>query len=577
MKKILITILLAMLGWESASACTNLIVGKKASTDGSVMCTYNCDGFGFSGSLSYSPSGRHEPGELIAIHGWGPSHEGRYVKQVEYTYNVVGLMNEKQVSIVETTFDGRLELVNPDGLLDYFSLMRLALQRSSTAREAIKCMAELVEEYGYNSSGETITICDPEEAWIMEIIGKGPDRQGAVWVALRVPDDCICAHANLSRIREFPLESGKRKVESGKLFSLDGKSISSKNLKKINDSRVDCVYAYDVISFAREKGFFNGKDEDFSFREAYCPIDFENVRYADARVWSFFRHHYSHEEMDRYLPYINGDFELCDHLPLWIKPDKPLSLRDLQQDMRDHFEGTPLDMTSDMTAGPWGMPIRPLPMHFKDSDSLAYFRERPIATQQSGFTMTCQMRSWLPNDVGGVTWFNCDDANMVAYVPLYCCITQVPDCFRPENNPRAEFSDKSAFWMNNWVANMVYPRYSMMIGDLRKAQKELEDYYFTDQDKVVEAIKDMTPADRQSFLNRKSIAYAEKMMQRWDQLAKHLIVRYNDQIVRRVDENGQFTRWGHETPGYDQQFIDAVHKATGDRYLLKEVIDRRER
>ncbi len=577
MKKILITILLAMLGWESASACTNLIVGKKASTDGSVMCTYNCDGFGFSGSLSYSPSGRHEPGELIAIHGWGPSHEGRYVKQVEYTYNVVGLMNEKQVTIVETTFDGRLELVNPDGLLDYFSLMRLALQRSSTAREAIKCMAELVEEYGYNSSGETITICDPEEAWIMEIIGKGPDRQGAVWVALRVPDDCICAHANLSRIREFPLESGKRKVESGKLFSLDGKSISSKNLKKINDPKVDCVYAYDVISFAREKGFFNGKDEDFSFRDAYCPIDFENVRYADARVWSFFRHHYSHKEMDRYLPYINGDFELCDHLPLWIKPDKPLSLRDLQQDMRDHFEGTPLDMTSDMTAGPWGMPIRPLPMHFKDSDSLAYFRERPIATQQSGFTMTCQMRSWLPNDVGGVTWFNCDDANMVAYVPLYCCITQVPDCFRPENNPRAEFSDKSAFWMNNWVANMVYPRYSMMIGDLRKAQKELEDYYFTDQDKVVEAIKDMTPADRQSFLNRKSIAYAEKMMQRWDQLAKHLIVRYNDQIVRRVDENGQFTRWGHETPGYDQQFIDAVHKATGDRYLLKEVIDRRER
>ena len=577
MKKILITILLAMLGWESASACTNLIVGKKASTDGSVMCTYNCDGFGFSGSLSYSPSGRHEPGELIAIHGWGPSHEGRYVKQVEYTYNVVGLMNEKQVSIVETTFDGRLELVNPDGLLDYFSLMRLALQRSSTAREAIKCMAELVEEYGYNSSGETITICDPEEAWIMEIIGKGPDRQGAVWVALRVPDDCICAHANLSRIREFPVENGKRRTENGKLFSLDGKSISSKNLKKINDPKVDCVYAYDVISFAREKGFFNGKDEDFSFRDAYCPIDFENVRYADARVWSFFRHHYSHEEMDRYLPYINGDFELCDHLPLWIKPDKPLSLRDLQQDMRDHFEGTPLDMTSDMTAGPWGMPIRPLPMHFKDSDSLAYFRERPIATQQSGFTMTCQMRSWLPNDVGGVTWFNCDDANMVAYVPLYCCITQVPDCFRPENNPRAEFSDKSAFWMNNWVANMVYPRYSMMIGDLRKAQKELEDYYFTDQDKVVEAIKDMTPADRQSFLNRKSIAYAEKMMERWDQLAKHIIVRYNDQIVRRVDENGQFTRWGHETPGYDQQFIDAVHKATGDRYLLKEVIDRRER
>ena len=570
MKRILVFALLAMLSLESAWACTNLIVGKKASTDGSVMCSYNCDGFGFPGSLSCYPAGRHAEGELIAIHGWGPPREGQFVKQVEYTYNVVGLMNERQVTIVETTFDGRLELVNNEGILDYFSLMRLALQRSSTAREAIKCMAELVEEYGYSSSGETLTICDPNEAWIMEIVGKGPGRKGAVWVALRIPDDCICAHANLSRIRQFPLENEKRRTENGK-------SITSKQLKKINDPQVDCVYAYDVISFAREKGFFDGKDQDFSFRDAYCPIDFENVRYADARVWSFFRHHYSHEEMDKYLPYINGDFDQCDHLPLWIKPDKPLSLRDLQQDMRDHFEGTALDMTADMTAGPWGMPIRPLPMHYKDSDSIAYFRERPIATQQSGFTMTCQMRSWLPDDVGGITWFNCDDADMVAYVPLYCCITQMPDAFRPENNQRTEFSDQSAFWVNNWVANMIYPRYSMMIGDLRKVQKELEDYYFADQEEVLTAIKDMTPADRQSYLNKKSIAYTGRMIERWNQLAKLLIVKYNDQIVKRTDENGNYTRWGHDTPGYDQQFIDAIGKATGDRYRLKEVIDRRER
>ena len=566
MKRTLIIALLSTLFIEPALACTNLIVGKKATIDGSVMCTYNCDGFGFSGSLFFSPAGRHAKDELIAIHGWGPSHEGRYVRQVEYTYNVVGFMNERQVTIVETTFDGRLELVNQEGLLDYFSLMRLALQRSATAREAIKCMAELVEEYGYNSSGETLTVCDPNEAWIMEIIGKGQGNNGAVWVALRIPDDCICAHANLSRIRQFPIE------RKGKY-----NSINSKSLKHINRPEVECVYAADVISFARECGFFSGKDEDFSFRDAYCPIDFENVRYADARVWSFFRHHYSHEEMDKYLPYINGDFDQCDHLPLWIKPDKPLSMRDLQNDMRDHFEGTTLDMTSDMTAGPWGMPIRPLPMHYKDSDSIPYYRERPIATQQSGFTMTCQMRSWLPNDVGGVTWFNCDDANMVAYVPLYCCITQVPDAFRPENNPRNEFSDQSAFWMNNWVANMVYPRYSMMIGDLRVAQKELEDYYFADQDSVLVAINGMMPAERQSFLNKKSIAYTERMMQRWDKLAKYLIVKYNDQIIRRTDENGQFLRWGYDTPGYDQQFIDAIGKSTGDRYKLKEVIDRRER
>ncbi len=565
MNKTIITLFI-LLAAMPAMACTNLIVGKGASADGSVMCSYNCDGFGFSGSLFYSPAGRHAPGEQIAIHGWGPAHPGRYVAQVDYTYNVVGLMNEKQVTIVETTFDGRLELVNHDGLLDYFSLMRLALQRSATAREAISCMAALVEEYGYNSSGESITVCDPNEAWLMEIIGKGPDRKGAVWVALRIPDDCICAHANLSRIRQFPLEK-KRSF----------KSISSKSLRHINRPEVECVYAHDVVTLARELGYYSGADDGFSFRDAYCPIDFENVRYADARVWSFFRHHTAADEMDKYLSYINGHFDQCDHLPLWIKPNQPLSLRDLQADMRDHFEGTPLDMTADMTAGPWGMPVRPLPMQFKASDGTPYFRERPIATQQSGFTMTCQMRSWLPDDVGGVTWFNCDDAAMVAYVPLYCCLTQVPDCFRPENNPRNEFSFQSAFWMNNWVANMVYPRYSMMIGDLRQAQRELEDYYHADQDSVLAALQGMTPGDRRDYLNRKSIAYADRMMSRWEALAKYLIVKYNDQVVRRVGDDGQFQRWGYDTPGYDQQFIDAIGPATGKRYQLKEIIERRER
>ncbi len=564
MKKILTTLLAVVaIGWQ-AGACTNLIVGKKASADGSVMCTYNCDGFGFSGSLFHSPAGRHAAGEKIAIHGWGPSHEGQFVEQVDYTMGVVGMMNERQVTIVESTFDGRLELQNRDGLLDYFSLMRLALQRSSTAREAIRCMAELVEQYGYNSTGESITVCDPDEAWILEMVGKGPGHKGAVWVALRIPDDCICAHANLSRIRQFPLEK-KRSF----------KSISSKNLGWIARPEVECVYAADVISFAREQGFFSGKDEDFSFRDAYCPIDFENVRYADARVWSFFRHHRS--DMDQYLPYINGEFDKCDHLPLWVKPEKPLTLSDLMADMRDHFEGTPLDMTADASAGPWQMPIRPLPMHYRTSDGTDLFRERPIATQQSGFTMVCQMRSWLPDDVGGVTWFNCDDADMVAYVPLYCCITQVPDCFRPENNPRNEFSFESAFWMNNWVANMVYPRYSMMIGDLRQAQRELEEYYIADQDSVLAAVANMTPDDRRDHLNRKSIHYADRMMKRWDRLAKYLIVKYNDQVVRRVDAEGNFMRWGYDTPGYGQPFIDAIPAATGDRYKLREVIERRER
>ncbi|MBP3764103.1 MAG: C69 family dipeptidase [Bacteroidales bacterium] len=569
MRKTLILLLAVVAFAGRTAACTNLIVGKKASVDGSVMCTYNCDGFGFAGSLYHSPAGRHTPGEPVAIRGWGPVHEGQYVEQVEYTLGVVGFMNERQLTIVESTFDGRLELQNRDGLLDYFSLIRLALQRTSSAREAIRCMAELVERYGYNSSGESFSICDPDEAWVMEMVGKGPGRKGAVWVALRIPDDCISAHANLSRIRTFPMEkSGKRKVEGGK-------SISSKHLDRIMRPEVECVYAADVIAFAREKGFFSGRDEEFSFRDAYCPIDFENVRYADARVWSFFNHHRG--DMAQYLPYINGEFDKCDALPLWVKPDKPLSLRNLQADMRDHFEGTPLDMTVDMTAGPWGMPVRPLPMHVRTSDGTDLFRERPIATQQSGFTMTCQMRRWLPDDVGGVTWFNCDDADMVAYVPLYCCLTQVPDPFRPENNLRAEFSFQSAFWMNNWVANMVYPRYSMMIGDLRRAQRELEDYYFADQDSVLAAIKDLTPGERHQYLNRKSIAYADRMMQRWDRLARYLIVKYNDQVVKREDEQGNFLRWGHDTPGYSQPFLDAIPAATGDRYRLKEVIERRER
>ena len=566
MKKAFLMTLLLTIVMGQGCACTNLIVGKKASIDGSVMCSYNCDGFGFAGSLFYTPSGRHAVGEKIAIHGWGPQHEGRFVEQVEYTYNVVGFMNERQVTIVESTFDGRLELQNREGLLDYFSLMRLALQRSATAREAIKCMAELVEKYGYNSTGESITVCDPDEAWIMEMVGKGPGRNGAVWVALRIPDDCISAHANLSRIRQFPQEGKKTKTS---------RSISSKHLQYITEPQVECVYAADVVNFAREKGYFDGRDEDFSFRDAYCPIDFENVRYADARVWSFFRHHTG--GMDEYLPYINGDFSQYDHLPLWVKPDKKLSLRDVQRDMRDHFEGTPLDMTADMTAGPWGMPIRPLPMHYKTSDGTDLFRERPIATQQSGFTMTCQMRSWLPDDVGGVTWFNCDDADMVAYVPLYCCLTQVPDPFRQENNQRSEFSFESAFWMNNWVANMVYPRYSMMIGDLRKAQRELEDYFFADQDSVLAALEGLTPDDRRIYLNRRSVDYADRMMRRWNRLARHLIVKYNDQVVKRENEDGTFQRWGYDTPGYGQPFIDAIPAATGERYKLKEVIERRER
>ena len=548
MKKLILSAALSFLTVASF-ACTNLIVGKKASADGSVMCTYNCDGFGFASPLTYSAPGRHAAGEQIPVRGFGgPMANGRYIAQAEYTYGVVGLMNENQVTIVETTWDGREELRNPEGLLDYFTLMGIALQRSTNAREAIAVIDQLVNEYGYNSTGENFVIADKDEAWIFEIIGKGPGNKGAVWVALRVPDDCICAYANSSRIRPFP--QAKKADKKLGFCIVEG----------------ECMYSVDVISFAREKGYYDGPDADFSFREAYGPLDFSAIRYCEARVWSFFRHHYDTDVIDSYLPFINGRTDEIGHLPLWIKPDKPLSVRDLMNDMRDHYEGTALDMTADVSAGPWASPYRNQPVNFKSSDGTDMFRERPIGCQQSGMTMVCQMRDWLPDAVGGVTYFNMDDASMVAYVPVYCGIDRIPDPFRSENNNIREFSTESAFWMNNFVANMVYPRYSAMIGDLRDAQTELEDFYAEDQKTVEAEAPKLTAAERTEYLTRKTLDYTDMMMKRWDKLARLLIVKHNDQVMQ-PSENGVVVAGRRSSPAYAPVFIDAVKSETGDRYV----------
>ena len=555
MKKIILAALAAMMlaaSYSTSDACTNLIVGKKASTDGSVICTYNCDGFGFSGALSYSAPGRHAKDEMIALRGWGPDAETHYILQAEYTYSVVGLMNEKQVSIVETTWDGRKELRNKEGWFDYFTLMNIALQRSATAREAIVVMNDLVQEYGYSSTGESFAVCDKDEAWIMEIIGKGEGRKGAVWVALRVPDDCITAYANSSRIRQFPQVRKPNKKRS------------------YQEIPGECMYSSDVISFAREMGYFSGEDRDFSYREAYGPLDWGAIRYCEARVWSFYRHHYDTAEMDKYLPFLDGDLSEHDDLPLWIKPLKPVSYRDIQNDMRDHYEGTALDMTADVSAGPWASPYRNQPVNYYASDSTAMFRERPIGCQQSGMTMVCRMRSWLPDAVGGILYFNLDDASMVAYVPVYCGVNRIPDPFRRENNNVREFSTESAFWMCNFVANMVYPRYSVMIDDLRFAQKELEDYYEAEQGEVDAKAAELTAGERSDYLTARSIAYTDKMMSRWDKLARLLIVKHNDQIMLPT-ENGELVRGRHTSPAYAPAFIDAVKATTGPRYISKEI------
>ena len=536
----------------SSDACTNLIVGKKASVDGSVICTYNCDSFGFVSALSYSQPGKHEKGEMIAIQRWR-SDEVFYIPQAEYTYAVVGLMNEKQVSIVETTWGGRKELQDPYGWMDYFSLMNLALQRSASAREAIAVMDRLCRDYGYNATGESFAVCDKDEAWIMELIGKGPGRKGAVWEARRLPDDCITAYANSSRIQQFP-QAKKADKKLGFCITPDGET----------------MYSADVISFAREMGYYDGPDSGFSFREAYGPMNFSKVRACEARVWSFFRHHYSHEEMDKYLPFLDGDFTQYDHLPLWIKPDAPVSYRDIQNDMRDHYEGTALDMTADVSAGPWASPYRNQPVNFESSDGTPMFRERPIGCQQSGMNMVCRMRSSLPDAVGGITYFNMDDASMVAYVPVYCGINRIPDPFRRENNNIREFSTKSAFWMCNFVANMVYPRYSAMIGDLRDAQTELEDYYEAQQSEVDAKAAGLTAQERADYLTRTTLSYTDRMMERWSRLARLLIVKHNDQIMQ-PSENGELVPGRHSSPAYAPAFIDAVKEETDDRYVRKQL------
>ncbi len=533
--KALLPLVLALCFDPSLGACTNLIVTKGASADGSVICTYNCDTFGYSGWLTHSPAGQHKPGEKIAIRSfWHPSEIKGYVDQVEYTYNVIGYINEKQLCIVETTFGGRHELVNPEGILGYDNVIQLALQRCSTARDAIRVMGQLMDEYGYCDEGETFTVCDKEEAWIMELIGKGQGRKGAVWVAMKIPDGQICAHANISRIRQFPQVS---KAKKNSLYQeIEG----------------ECMYSSDVISFAREMGYFNGKDEDFSFRDAYCPISFLGVRQCDARVWSFFRHHTDPAEMDKYLPYLEGKFDQIDHLPLWITPEKKVSVRDIISDMRDHYEGTPLDMTKDIDAGPWGMPIRPRAKTF-ESGGQKYFRERPIASPQAGFTLVSQLRSWLPDEVGGLMWFNCDDADMVAYVPVYCCERDIPTAFREENNLNGTFNEKGAYWMCNFVSNMIYPRYSALIGSLREKQEVFEDLLFASQEELEKTAAKMTATDRPAFLSSVTATYVEQMMSLWNDLAKEIIVKYNDQ-----------------PGGYDQRFYDAIARDTGDRYKIPE-------
>ena len=544
-KGLWITCLALLLSGVEALACTGLLVGKKASTDGSVMISYAADSHGLYGEMYHWPAATWPKGATLDVVEWDTGKPLGTIAQVERTYNVVGNMNEHQLAITESTFGGRRELRDTAGIMDYGSLIYITLQRAKTAREAIKVMTDLVAEYGYYSGGETFSIADKQEAWVMEMVGKGPGRKGAIWVAIRIPDDCISAHANQSRIQQIPF-----------------------------DDKENCLYAPDVVSFAREKGYFKGKDADFSFQQAYCPYDFGALRGCEARVWSFFRQY--DPTMDQYTDFIKGD-PTKQPMPLYIKPNRKLSVQDVQQGMRNHCEGTDLDMTKDAGAGPYKVPYRWRPMTFK-VDGVEYTNERAIATQQTGFVIVPQMREWLPDEIGGILWFGVDDADMAVFNPVYASSVRVPECYRVGNGDLLNFSWTSAFWMHNWVANMAYHKYSFMIQDIRKVQQELENHYqevIPAIDKAAQELYAKDPKEAVEFLTWFSTSTADNATARWKKLGEYLVVKYIGGNVKK-EENGQFKRNAYglpaypDFPGYDEDYYRSIVKSAGERLKVKE-------
>ena len=544
MKKALVAFM-ALLSFTTGDACTNFIVGKKASRDGSVICTYNADDYGMFMGLCHYPAAKHVKGEKRKIYDWDTNEYHGEIAETEETYNVIGNINEWQVTIGETTFGGREEMVDTTGIIDYGSLIYIALQRSKTAREAISVMTSLVEEYGYNSEGESFTICDPNEAWIMEMMGCGSDRslskERTVWVAVRIPDDAISGHANQSRISRF-------------------------NMK----DKQNVLFSPNVVKYAKKMKWFDGKDEDFSFCNTYAFPDFSGRRICDARVWSFFNRFA--DGMDRYLPWADGHQKDAEPMPLWVIPNKKLSVADVEMAMRDHYEDTPFALDSDIGGGIWQMPYRPTPLYFQ-VDGKKYFNERPTSTQQSSFSYVSQMRSWLPREIGGILWFGNDDGNMVPYTPVYCCATEAP---RPYNTPKADalqFSMENAYWVQNWVSNMVYPRYSLMFPTLQEKRDSLDKSYFMAQKEVEDRALQLDGDARVKFLTAYSADKANQMLSVWKELATHLIVKYNDMIVK-PEENGVFKQTPEGLgarvvrPGYPKKFARALVKQTGKKFEL---------
>jgi len=534
MNKFFYPLVMILLCWfsvvgTSVFGCTNLLVTGGASADGSVMITYTCDGE-FHPHLEYTPAADYKPGDSLEIKDWHGNVRGK-IKQVDHTYAVVGMMNEHQLVISETTFGGREELENPEGLLHYWDLMNLALERTRTARDAIKVMTDLATEYGYRSGGESFSIADTKEVWIMEMIGPGPGGQGAHWVALRIPDGYISSHANKARIGEFPA-----------------------------DDPDNCLYSENVVSFAVEKGYYDPESgEPFLFNEAYCPSTPRNQRYGDGRVWSIFR---------RAAPSMNlsSDYqravEGAKPYPLWIKPDKKLTTADVFALMRDHYEGTPFDMTKGVDAGPYNTPNRWRPMVWT-VDSVEYVWERPVSTQQTGFSFVSQSRSWLPDGVGGVFWYGVDDTYMTCYFPMYCCINALPESFCV--GELKKFSWESAWWVFNFVANIANLKYCYMLPDIQAVQADLENTFLSLQpavEKTALTLAESNPELMVRYLTDYSTTHGELVVERWRELGEYLLTKYNDGYIK--NEEG---RPGDS--GYPESWLREVLKSRPEQFRLE--------
>jgi len=529
----------------AALCCTNLIAGKKATKDGSVMVTYAADSHVLYGALYHQPAAKHAPGDMRKVICWDTNEVLGEIPEVAETYNVVGNMNEHQLVIAESTWGGREELVDTTGksIIDYGSLIYITLQRARTAREAIKTMADLVEKYGYASSGESFSIADKDEVWVMEMIGKGSEK-GAVWIAVRIPDDAISGHANEPRIRKV-------------------------NLK----DKQNVMHSKDVVSFARKRGYFSGKDEDFSFADAYCEHTPDTRRGCDARVWSYFRRF--NPETEKYYAWCVGESD--EAMPLYVVPERKVSLEDMQERMRDHFEDTPLNMISDIGAGPNKVPYRWRPMEY-EVEGRKYCMERAIATQQTGWHFVSQSRADKPDAVGGVLWFGTDDTNTSVYMPFYCSMTEVPREVSEDNGDLLTYSDDSNFWMTNWVANQAYNRYDLMIPEIRKVQSGLEKGFISSRPAFEEELtvlyNDGKMEEFAARVNADGAKVAKEATDAYRDLGRYLLVRFIDGNVKKVNEDGSFKRTkdgipvSPDFPGYNKEYYENIVRSTGDHFLI---------